>query len=98
MSSCLAVVPVDAVVLAHDVDAVVHGLLHHLLVLGESLLQHTGAASLIPDRVEEKFSFCQEYPKPVVQCLFLVRILESLENLEQSLLLSGLTHDLCPWP
>ena len=51
MSSYLAVVPVDAVVLAHDVDAVVHGLLHHLLVLSEGLLQHTGAARLISDRV-----------------------------------------------
>ena len=61
MSSCLAVVPVDAVVLADDVDAVVHGLLHNLLVLGEGLLQQHMAARLISDCVQKKFSFCQEY-------------------------------------
>ena len=83
MSSCLAVVPVDAVVLADDVDAVVHSLLHNLLVLGEGLLQQHMAARLSSDCVQKKFSFCQEYPEPVVQCLLLVRILESLENLKQ---------------
>ena len=72
----LAVVPVDAVVLTHDVDPVVHGLLHHHLVFGQGLLKSTRAAArLIPDRIQKQFSFCEKYPEPVVKCFLLIWVL-----------------------
>ena len=81
----LDVIPVDAVVLRHDVDTVVGGLLHHQLVLHQELLQPGGVVSLVTDGLQEYPSLAHQQPLVGLQFIFLVGRFQHLKYLDNTI-------------